>query len=83
MASKLGLFVKGLKQGMKDFGENIAAIINSAALSISYFIGVGITAIIAKIVGKKFLDKKIDNRASYWEDLNLEKEDKEKYYRMF
>ncbi len=75
------LFI-GFKRGFKDFGENISIIINSVLLSIVYLVGVGITSIIAKIAKKEFLETKM-KRESYWSSLNLKKEDKENYYRMF
>lgn len=77
-------FSSGLKEGQKIFGKNIATIINSILLSIVYFLGVGLTSIFAKIFNKELLDLKLkSNRESYWEDLNLSKEDITKYYKQF
>jgi hypothetical protein len=77
-------FIKGFQKGMKNFGNNIAGIINSVLLSIVYLLGVGLTAIIAKIVGKHFLETKISKKTmTYWSELNLKKKDLEKYYRSF
>ncbi len=76
-------FFRGLKEGQKNFGEDIAQIINLILLSIVYIIGVGITSIVAKIFGKHFLKLKIDkNKESYWEGLQLSGK-KEDYYRQF
>jgi hypothetical protein len=75
-------FFKGIKEGMKEFGQNITIIVNSILLSIVYLIGVGPTSIIAKIFGKSFLQKELV-KETYWTDLNLEKEDKDNYYRQF
>jgi hypothetical protein len=81
---KLKEFFKGIKKGQKEFGEDIAQVINFILLTIVYFIGVGLTSIFAKIVGKSFLDLNIDkNVESYWEELNLEKDDIREYYRQF
>jgi hypothetical protein len=78
------IFLKGIKNGQKLFGESIANIVNSILLSFVYFIGVGITFISAKVLDKHFLDSKLDkSRESYWEELNLNKEKIEKYYRQF
>jgi hypothetical protein len=74
--------LKGIKKGMKDFGHNLATIINTVLLFIVYIIGVGITAIIAKLAGKHFLDIK-GEKPSYWSDLNLKKKPIEEYYRQF
>ena len=51
--------MKEFKKGMGDFSENISIIVNSILLSLIYFVGVGLTAILAKVVKKSFLDTKI------------------------
>ena len=77
-------FFTGIRKGQKEFGGDISAIINLALLSLVYFLGVGMTFIIAKFGGKKFLDLEIDkNVESYWEELNLSKKKMEDYYRQF
>ncbi len=76
-------FFKGVKSGQKHYGESIGVIINSALLSAVYLIGVGLTSLFAKISGKHFLDLKTKNQNTYWEELNLGKEDIEKYHRQF
>lgn len=76
-------FFKGLKEGHKYFGEVIATLINTVLLTIVYIFGVGITSIIAKIFRKSFLDTNMNNKETYWEDLNLEKKEKEEYYKQF
>lgn len=79
-----GTFFQGLKEGSKSFGESIGTLINSILLTLVYFIGVGITSLIAKSLGKKFLDLKIDSKKnSYWEDLNIDKKNLEDCYRQF
>ena len=82
---KIGDFFIGFNRGQKDFGETIAAIVNSALLSVVYAFGVGSTSIVAKIFGKKFIDlKPSDKIESYWEELNLTSErPKEVYFRQF
>lgn len=78
------IFFKGFLQGFKNFGYNISIIINSILLLAVYLIGVGITAIFAKIFRKKFLDMELsDDRKTYWSELNLEKKPTEEYYRQF
>ncbi len=77
-------FIKGFKRGMGDFGQTISIIINSALLFVVYFIGVGITSVLAKVVGKHFIKTKISKKSkTYWSDLNLKKKPLEEYYRQF
>ncbi len=81
---KLNVVFKSLKEGMTDFGNTISTIINSILLLIVYIIGVGITSIIAKNIGKHFLDMKLSKtKKSYWEDINLTKKSIDNYYRQF
>lgn len=75
-------FFSGFKEGFKEFGHNIQIIVNLFLFSFVYFFGVGITSIIAKISKKEFLEKDL-GKESYWSELNLKKEGKEKYYRQF
>lgn len=82
--SKIKLFFRGFKKGTKDFGDNIVLIVNVILLSVVYFIGVGLTSILAKLFRKKFLETKISKeRKTYWSDLNLRKKPMEEYYRQF
>ena len=76
-------FTDGFKQGQKEFGESIAVIVNSVLLSMVYILGIGITSIIAKISGKRFLDLKFEDKKTYWEDLNLGKKETKYYYKQF
>jgi len=81
---KIGGFFKEIKEGFKAYGDLIAIVINSILLTIVYVIGVGLTSIFAKIVGKDFLDMKIDNsKKTYWNELNIGEEDKDSHYRQF
>ena len=74
--------LKDIKAGTKIFGDDIASIVNFLLLTFVYFLGVGITSIIARISGKNFLDLR-EKRGSYWSELNLSKRTKEEYYRQF
>jgi len=77
------LFI-GIKKGIKYFGSNTQLLINSLLLTLVYFIGVGLSSLIAKLFRKHFLDKEISkNCKSYWSALNLNKEHAERYYRQF
>jgi hypothetical protein len=84
MKAGIESFLKGLNSGQKRFGESIAVIVNSTLLSIVYFMGIGLTALFAKIVKKRFLDLKIDKDCeTYWSDLSLTKRSLEECYRQF
>jgi len=74
--------LKDLKDGNKMFGEDIASIVNFILLTFVYFLGVGLTSIIAKISGKHFLEFEKKEK-SYWSELNLDKMKKKEYYRQF
>ncbi|MEK6879727.1 MAG: hypothetical protein AABY22_08980 [Nanoarchaeota archaeon] len=77
-------FLEGFKKGQVFFGESIAFLINTVLLTIVYFVGVGLTSIIAKIFGKGFIDMKTDPQTgSYWKELNLDKKPIQYYYRQF
>jgi len=80
---ELKQFLRGAKKGMKDFGQGIALIINSVLLTVVYFVGVGFTAIFAKLFRKHFLDMKLSKKKTYWSGLNLKKRPIEEYYRQF
>jgi len=76
-------FLKGFQKGMHNFGSSISIIINSILLTIVYFIGVGITSVVAKLVGKHFLDVRRDKKDTYWSNLNLKKKSIDDYYKQF
>ncbi len=79
---KENLFVKGFKEGFKDFGHNVTNVVNFILLLPVYFIGIGITSLGAKILGKKFLELKQRGR-TYWKKRNLGKQKLSTYYRQF
>ena len=77
-------FFRGFKMGMGAFGYNLSVIINTILLSIVYVIGVGLTSVIAKIIGKRFMEMKVLRTVdTYWSDLNLKKKPIDEYYRQF
>ncbi|MFC1682226.1 hypothetical protein ACFL0X_01245 [Nanoarchaeota archaeon] len=77
-------FVIGFGKGTKLFGETIATVINCILLTIVYILGIGLTSIFAKIVGKRFLDlKKNEKVNTYWIDLDTNKKTINEYYRQF
>ena len=77
-------FLDGLKSGFKEFGENISNLINLALLAFVYFIGVGATSLLAKLMNKRFLElKPCKKTKSYWQELDLKTEEIDSYYRQF
>ena len=74
-------FASGFVSGFKSFSHSISAAVNIAVLTVVYFIGVGIVAIFARIMGKKFLP--IEKKSSYWVERNLKKQRLEEYKRSF
>ncbi len=60
-------FIIGFKEGVLEFGLSLNAFVNSFFLTIVYVMGVGLTSVFAKILGKQFLDTRIDQKSvSYW-----------------
>lgn len=77
-------FLSGVKQGMHNFSSAIALIINSALLTLVYFIGIGVTSLFARFANKKFLLQKISQkRKTYWVNLDLGKKPLEEYFKQF
>lgn len=71
-----------LKQGMREFTESVSGFINAILLFVVYLIGVGLTALVAKLFRKHFLDLRRSSSASYY----LPKKPittKDDYYRQF
>mgnify|MGYP001293647465 CR=1 FL=1 len=81
---KVKLFFTGVKKGLSKFSHNVSIIVNSVLLLAVYVIGVGFTSLLAKILGKRFLNTKTsEKRNSYWSDLDLKKKPIKEYYRQF
>jgi len=76
-------FFNSLKKGMEEFGKGINVLVNLALLTLVYAIGIGLTSIAAKIIGKRFLETEIKKKGTYWEALNLKKQKREEYYKQF
>ena len=79
-------FFKGLNKGIKTFSLNVALIVNSVLLTVVYVFGIGLTGIIAKIFGKRFLDidrVNLKKKGTYWKTLDLRKGTRDEYYRQF
>ena len=72
-----------LKNLIERIRKTSIVIINSVLLTIVYFIGIGLTAIFAKIVGKRFMHYKEAGVQTYWVDKEKKKLKLEDYYRQF
>ncbi len=60
----------------------ISSAVNTVLLAIVYFTGIGITSMIGKAFGKKFLDTGKRDSGTYWTECKTKKP-RESYYRMF
>jgi hypothetical protein len=77
-------FFEGFKKGTIDFSKNIGIFLNLFLLSLVYFLGVGFAFLILKILGKKFLDLKINKKLiTYWEERSQLDQIKDNFYRQF
>ncbi|MDP7079521.1 MAG: hypothetical protein QF415_06505 [Candidatus Undinarchaeales archaeon] len=58
--------------------------INTLALTVSYLLGLGSTALAARLVGKRFLELGPDASApSYWEPADQGNAPRDRYYRQY
>lgn len=75
---------EGMREGMMYFGERTSAVVNTALLTAVYCFGVGIMSILARVMGKKFLDLRTHvSRVSYWVEIHEVPEKIGRYYRQF
>ncbi|GEM_PF-1525409 len=77
---RANLFME-FKRGAMVFLGDIASFNNFILLSLTYFLGVGTSAIIMRLFGKKADDGKAQN--TYWSDVNVGGKDADSYYRPF
>ena len=77
-------FRKGVVAGVRSVGEGVGLIVNTILLTFAYLAGVGCAAVLGKIAGKRFLDKRFDPSAkTYWEEHVVKTDSLEKYRRQF
>ena len=83
--SSVSIFCNAFLEGMKSFGGLIVEIVNFILLIPAYILGIGLTSIVAKIVGKHFLNlKKPDKKTeTYWVAKDTKKKKLEEFYRQF
>ncbi len=75
-------FLRGLKEGFKEFGLCINSAVTVLVLLFVYIIGVGLTSLFGKLSKKKFLDLKPEKN-SYWIDVEDSENVIEDYRRSF
>jgi hypothetical protein len=75
-------FWNGLKQGFRAFSANINAVVNTVLLSIAYVIGIGVTALVAKVAGKKFLTMQ-RAKGTYWKPVQKREQPLDEAFRQF
>ena len=75
-------FFSDLYKGFKEFGQDIASVVNFFLLLIVYILGIGPVSIISKIFGKHFIDLRFKEKKSTW--VKREQiESSDEYYRQF
>jgi hypothetical protein len=76
-------FWTGFKRGLKFFLEDMASFNNFLLLTLTYFIGVGISSVLMKIStkSKSKSSKKIVN--TYWDDIDIGAKNVDSYFRPF
>jgi hypothetical protein len=68
-------FLEGLAKGSRLFGENLNALVNAAALSIVYILGIGLTSLAVK-------PKSCFEKQGRWKKLKTA-ETPESYYKQY
>jgi hypothetical protein len=76
-------FFRDVRHGMELFGSNVAMLVNSILLTLVYIIGAGLTSLVAKLSGKRFLNLSTKKEKSYWVALGKKKEPIENYYKQY
>ncbi|MBU1118954.1 hypothetical protein KKH43_03680 [Patescibacteria group bacterium] len=75
-------FFKNYKKGLHFFGESISAIVSSVLLTFVYIVGVGCTAVVARVARKRFIDYNLDKK-TFWKEVDSREKTKEEYLRQF
>lgn len=77
-------FWRGFREGAGEFGLTVNVLITSALLLVVYLLGVGITSVIAKCAGKRFLQSGSEQpQNTYWSSLSRTIESTDDYYKQF
>ena len=77
-------FFHSLKHGFYEFGHTLTILVNTTLLLLAYLVGIGPTAIIARLTGKRFLSAGPEpKKRSYWDPITQSNGKFEEYYRQF
>lgn len=77
-------FCRGFGKGFTDFGLLISDAVVLSALTLTYFSGIGIVAVVARIAGKHFLNDKTKHDAkSYYIIKKIGGENKDAHYKQY
>ncbi len=74
------LFFNGIKDGFQEPGHTLASTVNFFLLTLVFILGIGIVSLLSKIVKKRYLPLKSENKNSYWEKVDIGGEKKKEEY---
>jgi len=83
MIKKIKKFFMAILNILGKITKPIGIVVNFILLSIVYFIVIGIVALIAKIMKKDFLSLSLEEKNTYWQDVEQDKKELKYYYRQF
>ncbi len=73
-----------IREAGQEYVRLVNTIINGMLLTVVYVVGIGLTAVVAKLFGKHFLETKIDDvTVTYWNDFESAVSIKKSIYRQF
>ena len=82
--STIKTFITGLRDGFGNFSHTLMNIVNFILLSLVYFTAIALVSIISKLLGKKFLDLRLNKvKSSYWLNKPITTKPLESYYKQF
>jgi hypothetical protein len=76
-------FIAGFKQGAMFFLGDVASFNNFLLLSLTYFIGAGISALAMRIFIKSKPRQALKGITTYWSDIDIGEKSVDSYYRPF
>lgn len=77
-------FLNSIKLGFRDFGMTINQLVVTITLIAVYIIGIGISAVLARLLKIHLLDLSVSpNKESYWTKLNLSVKPLQSYLRQY
>lgn len=81
---RIANFTKDFKKGAMNFGNDLSALINCVILLFLYILGIGFSAILARLLRKTFFETKPSKaKKTYWLDFESRSKDTENYYQQF